>query len=112
MGLEVPGGGLLAGKPSSPAGWLLQWDWWHLVEVCWLAGRHRQQAGSYNGIGGTWWRFVGWQAVIASKPAPTMGLEVPGGGLLAGKPAPTEEQKQKQNGTQPPLLLTTQQAER
>jgi hypothetical protein len=112
MGLDASGGGLLAGRPSSPASRLLQWDWTHLVEVCWLAGRHRQQAGSYNGIGGIWWRFVGWQAgiaskpaptmglvasgrdwlvgwqaVIASKPAPTMGLEASGGGLLAGRPA-------------------------
>jgi len=31
--------------------------------------------------------------------------------VIAGKPAPTEEQKKKQNGV-PLLLLTTQQAER
>jgi hypothetical protein len=46
-----------------------------------------------------WQKLVGWQAAIAAMRRPD-------------KPAPTGEQKQKQNAIQPPLLLTTQQAER
>ncbi len=71
MGLMAYGGGLLAGRssslasqlpqgrstsgrnwlavrPSSPAGWLLQWGWGHLVEIGRLAGGHRWQAGSHR----------------------------------------------------------------
>jgi hypothetical protein len=42
----------------SRAGSLLQWDWWHRVEVCWLAGRHRWQASSHRS--GVHLAGIGW----------------------------------------------------
>jgi hypothetical protein len=43
----------------------------YLRGIGWLAGRHRWQASSYSWAGYACEGLVGWQAVFASKPAPT-----------------------------------------
>ncbi|TWC45542.1 hypothetical protein FBY04_13630 [Pseudomonas sp. SJZ080] len=57
------------GRPPSPASRLLQ-GLRMSARTGWLAGRHRQQAGSYE-VCVCRREQVGWQGAIASKPAPT-----------------------------------------
>ena len=85
----------LAVRTSSRASSLPQWDWVASVGD-WLAGRPSSLASQLpQGLGGVSWGLVGWQAVIAGKPAPTVGLGGVSWGLvgwqavIAGKPAPT-----------------------
>jgi hypothetical protein len=87
VGLGASGRDWLAVRPPSRASSLPQGDWVHLGEIGWLSGRHRWQASSRSWIGCIWERLVGWQAVFAGKPGPTVGSGASGRDWLAGGPS-------------------------
>ena len=72
IGWEQSVGDWSAVRPSSRAGSLLQWNGGSQLEIGRLSGRFREQARSYNWTGAVSWRLVGWQAVFASRLAPTV----------------------------------------
>jgi len=74
-------------RPPSRAGSLLQLDGGSQLEIGRLSGRLRGQARSYNWTGAVSWRLVGWQAVFASRLAPTVGMGQSVGDWSAGRPS-------------------------
>ncbi|SEE85761.1 hypothetical protein SAMN04490194_4546 [Pseudomonas migulae] len=84
----------LVGRPPSPASRLLR-GLRMSARTGWLAGRHRQQAGSYE-VCVCRREQVGWQGAIASKPAPARSAYVGEDRLVGRPPSPASRRLQGQ----------------